>query len=96
MAGGRSVALQGAPRALNEARLPVGLRKPRVPLRHFASLAFTRCESLPPATMPKIRTTRTKKPPEGFEDIESVRTGSHLVPLVTAASGGTVKRAGMR
>ncbi len=25
--------------------------------------------------MPKIRTTRTKKPPEGFEDIESVRTG---------------------
>jgi bud site selection protein 31 len=23
--------------------------------------------------MPKIRTTRTKKPPEGFEDIESVR-----------------------
>lgn len=25
-------------------------------------------------TMPKIRTTRTKKPPEGFEDIESVCT----------------------
>ena len=24
--------------------------------------------------MPKIRTTRTKRPPEGFEDIESVRT----------------------
>jgi hypothetical protein len=23
--------------------------------------------------MPKIRTTRTKKPPEGFEEIESVR-----------------------
>lgn len=23
-------------------------------------------------TMPKIRTTRTKKPPEGFEDIEGV------------------------
>lgn len=26
----------------------------------------------PPATMPKIRTSRTKQPPEGFEDIESV------------------------
>jgi hypothetical protein len=25
-----------------------------------------------PATMPKIRTSRTKRPPEGFEDIESV------------------------
>jgi bud site selection protein 31 len=24
--------------------------------------------------MPKIRTTRTKKPPEGFEDIEQART----------------------
>lgn len=24
-------------------------------------------------TMPKIRTTRTKKPPQGFEDIEGVR-----------------------
>jgi hypothetical protein len=23
-------------------------------------------------TMPRIRTTRTKKPPEGFEDVESV------------------------
>jgi len=26
----------------------------------------------PPATMPKIRTSRTKRPPEGYEDIESV------------------------
>jgi hypothetical protein len=25
-----------------------------------------------PFTMPKIRTSRTKQPPEGFEDIESV------------------------
>lgn len=29
--------------------------------------------------MPKIRTTRTKKPPEGYEDIETVsRAGYHI------------------
>ena len=36
-------------------------------------------------TMPKIRTTRTKKPPEGYEDIEGVRTDGilHSVPEIS-------------
>lgn len=33
-------------------------------------------------TMPKIRTTRTKPPPEGYEDIESVRSPSFPTPIL--------------
>jgi hypothetical protein len=52
------------------------LQKFRMPVEgflHCHNLAKSphHCQSLP-STMPKIRTTRTKKPPEGFEDIESV------------------------
>ena len=31
--------------------------------------------------MPKIRTMRTKPPPEGYEDIESVRSTTFLTPV---------------
>jgi bud site selection protein 31 len=31
--------------------------------------------------MPKIRTTRTKPPPEGYEDIESVRSHPSPTPI---------------
>ena len=51
--------------------------------------------------MPKIRTTRTKKPPEGFEDIESVSMPSTFSNPIQHRSSplrveDTVKRAGMR
>lgn len=36
--------------------------------------------------MPKIRTTRTKRPPEGFEDIEGVRESS-VFPLLLLTDG---------
>ena len=45
--------------------------------------------------MPKIRTTRTKKPPEGFEDIEGVRIASWVLvqwTLTHARSFGTDPR----
>lgn len=31
-----------------------------------------------PAIMPKIRTSRTKKPPEGFEEVETVGVPAHV------------------
>ena len=48
--------------------------------------------------MPKIRTTRTKKPPEGFEDIESVSMPSNPIQYRSSPLRveDTVKRAGMR